>query len=83
MSKEAAWNWRLGAAEVRDARHVHDGHEVVGGPKRHKDTKRWCKGKIGRAHALAVRDAQDLGKHRFAQCLIRFCTKCGKEVESW
>ena len=83
MSKEAAWNWRLGAAEVRDARHVHNGPEVVGGPAKRKDTKRWCKGKVGREHVLQVRDATELGKHRFSQSLVRFCTKCGKEVDTY
>ena len=83
MSKEAAWNWRLGAAEVRDARHVHNGPEVVGGPAKRKDTKRWCKGKVGREHELLVRHSTEMSKHRFSRSLIRFCAKCGKEVAHW
>lgn len=83
MSKAAALSWRLGAAEVRDARHVHDGPEVVGGPSKRKDTKRWCKGKVGREHTVVVRDATDLGKRRFRMQLIRCCATCGKELETW
>lgn len=49
----SAKTWKQGAAERRDERHtkapeVADGASLRGGRK--KDTKRWCKGKVGREH---------------------------------
>jgi hypothetical protein len=83
MSKAAAFSSRLKGTEIRDARHDRGGPEVSGAPRKRKDTRRWCKGKVGVEHALAVRDARDMGKLRFSMTLIRFCTKCGKEIETW
>ncbi len=49
-----------------------------------KDTKTWCRGKVGRAHKLIVRDRHSLGKdYRGAwgkDWLVRYCTVCGREV---
>jgi len=79
VSKAASWSWRLAAAEVRDARHVHDGPEVVGGPAKPKDTKRWCKGKVGREHVLTV---TIMSRYGLWAELVRHCSACGKEFDS-
>ena len=80
MSKAAAFSWRLGAAEVRDARHVHDGPEVTAAPAKHKDTRRWCKGKIGREHVMAV---SIMNRHGIWAELVRHCSGCGKKFGSF
>ena len=78
-------SWKARGTAVRDSRHEHAGPEVASAPSRPRDTKRWCKGKVGREHALVVRDARELGKYALQtrQRLVQFCSKCGKELDSW
>ncbi len=44
-------DWHYRGIQNRDARHTPgDPDELSGGPKRKKDTKRWCRGIEGREH---------------------------------
>lgn len=74
-----SYSWKARGVAVRDARHTHDGPEVAK-PSATKDTKRWCKGKVGREHKLVV--TLDVKWHGYPR-LLRSCTTCGKEFGSY
>ncbi len=52
-----------------------------------KDTKHWCKGKVGREHKLEWIDAPNqhysewMRQHDIERYKIRTCTVCGKQFE--
>jgi len=59
-------------------------------PKRlgKKDTKRWCKGKVGREHETVCMTYGEMkGESNyfgfFSNWYYLVCKKCGKELESW
>jgi hypothetical protein len=47
-------SWKSSGIIARDFRHSHNGPEISKAPKK-KNTKKWCKGKIGVKHELAIR----------------------------
>lgn len=67
--------WKEGANKRRDFRHSKSDPEVPK-YKNKKDTKRWCKGKVGVEHDL-VRVPWK-GAPTVAQ--VDECTKCGKNI---
>lgn len=71
-----SYSWKARGVAVRDARHTHNGPEISGAPTKHKDTKRWCRGKAGVEHTLVV-----VVMRRFTLFpeLVRHCSTCGKE----
>ena len=78
--------YRAGGIRVRDARHVHNGPEISGQPAAPKNTRQWCRGKIGRAHAPVAGDEKSLGKLGYAfakDWLLLYCSTCGKELGRW
>lgn len=48
-------SWDDYSYRERDDRQIPAEDKPVGGPRRKKDTKRWCKGKEGRAHQTEIR----------------------------
>jgi hypothetical protein len=51
-----------------------------------RDTKQWCKGKIGVEHKLAVKTYLDLKNWTspgFEGWLVRYCATCGKELATY
>ena len=66
-------SWKASGVRRRDFRHSHDGPEVSG-PKR-KNTRKWCKGVVGREHSFVVTSVGRFGNH-----LIDKCEVCGKET---
>jgi hypothetical protein len=82
-------SWREGANARREKRQTagSDAHATRGVPNK-RDTKRWCKGKVGVDHKLVVKTRADIGKDHglptsFKDWLIRHCEICGKEVAWW
>ena len=79
-------SWKEGAVARRDARHtsVPDAPRTRSIPNR-RDTKRWCKGKIGVEHVLAIKSYRDLkgddSPQVFSGWLVRYCSVCGKETD--
>lgn len=77
-----ASEWKVGAAARRDARHAL-GDVHAGKTPNRKDTKRWCRGKVGREHATAVgTHAEVKGWNAiFATWQVLYCTECGRELD--
>jgi hypothetical protein len=75
MGKADVYSWKARGAAVRDARHTHDGPEGAQG-SRGKDTRRWCKGKVGREHRLTV---TIMSRYGLWAELVRHCSACGKD----
>jgi hypothetical protein len=77
-------SWREGATVRRDARRtaVDDTPKTRGLSSR--DTRRWCKGKIGVEHKHEVKPWSDLKKHGFVlDWLVLFCSTCGKDLDRY
>jgi hypothetical protein len=86
-------DWKEGANKRRDARHTKAPDEPgKGNPKatKKKDTKRWCRGKVGVEHKLKCMDYSEV-HHQKPDSIgswgkgwkILACTVCGKELERW
>lgn len=86
-------DWKDGANKRRDERHTKNPDEPEKGtpklPKK-KDTKRWCKGKVGVEHQLKCYSYDEL-KNKNSSLAGSFgkdwkilaCTVCGKEIDRW
>jgi hypothetical protein len=71
------------ATERRDDRSAKD--EIKEKPlHKKKNTKKFCKGKIGKEHELEVRNYSDLNKRSFPvnkDWKILMCKNCGEELD--
>lgn len=84
--------WNTTEPGYKDQRHIHDGPEVPAHAGRKKNTKRWCKGKVGREHEWKFlepgeyppnMDWLNWGARNGRQChryAIWQCEKCKKVV---
>jgi hypothetical protein len=76
-------SWRHGSTARRDERQAPrpETAHAKGGSSR--NTKRWCRGKVGVEHALVVRKKAALGKsyYGWSKCIVRYCSRCGKELD--
>lgn len=69
-------DYRQSANKRRDTRHTKLEIRAPSGSK--KDTKRWCKGHVGREHKLiCVTDSFFKDRH------ILRCETCGKKLDFW
>lgn len=80
-------SWAMGAAVRKATRQtpVDDAPRTRGVPNK-RDTKRWCRGKVGVEHKLAVKTYRELkgtGGMAFQGWLVRYCSGCGKEIEQF
>lgn len=66
--------WKEGAAKRRDERHT--ALEVRAPASNKKDTRKWCRGKVGREHKLACTDHNSIKGWK-----ILACTECGKHID--
>jgi hypothetical protein len=73
--------WKESAARRRDVRHAKDPKETVkAGPGR-KDTKRWCRGKVGVPHkAKLVLVGQISPALTITEWQRYECAECGKKL---
>lgn len=77
-------SWKKSAADRRDARNTKSPEASKPVPSK-KDTKRWCKGKVGVEHKLECRDyvATKNAPEYLNRWKLLICTACGKELERW
>ena len=78
------------AAEARDARNApgENIEELSTGQRKHKDKKRWCKGKVGVEHQGVCMPYKSptldaLGAFGYEQCRQLVCSRCGKVLDSY
>ena len=81
-------DWKEGAARRRDARNTKDPvNRAPGGSNR--DTKRWCRGKVGVEHTAECRvyvetkGLAGLMGSALKRWRVLVCTTCGKELATW
>ena len=70
-------DWKESSLKRRDARQTKV--PVIrppGGSK--KDTKKWCRGVVGREHELVCKEHNQLKSWR-----VLGCVKCGKQLDYW
>ncbi len=77
-------DWKAGGLKKRDAQHTKT-EETSPGRGKKKDTKRWCKGKVGRVHIPGCRKEYMTLSHDKQLFLgyQKFCITCGKELDFW
>lgn len=66
--------WRLGGIKRRDARHIKEDVRPPGGSK--KNTKKWCRGVVGREHKPECKPWPSSGSWK-----VLACTSCGKHLD--
>jgi len=71
-------SWQSDSNRLKDFRSSKDGPEVTAGPRRKKDTNRWCKGKVGREHDYT----KYIPSHYFRDKYDPVCSVCNK-VGNW
>lgn len=78
-------DWKQGAAKRRDERNVRSPDRQRPPPSK-KDTRRWCRGKVGVEHKTVCKDYREVkglgtaipGFAKDWRLLV--CTECGKEL---
>lgn len=85
-------DWKKSAAARRDARHTKSDPRAKPEPTK-KNTKKWCKGKVGREHVGVCRDfaevkrlATDIKGRPIELCKgwkVLVCDNCGKELDTY
>lgn len=77
-------DYKQSAIRRRDERHTKL-EETTPGPARHKDKKRWCKGKVGREHVGVCMkyDVVKKASKYTANWRVLVCTGCGRELDIW
>jgi hypothetical protein len=75
--------WRENANKRRDERRtVVPSIRPQGGSKR--NTKRWCRGVVGREHTPVCTDYNELKRATYAKdWKVLVCTTCGKELDNY
>ena len=74
-------DWKERSIKRRDARHTKEPEIRPPGGSNKKNTKRWCKGKVGREHKPECRNySNDVG-NLFKGWRILVCTDCGKHLD--
>lgn len=90
MSKKAARDLEAERLWRAEAEKVNDDEPIVKRPPARKDTKQWCKGRVGRPHRLAIemppnawrRQCEwitNIGSDPWYSCQhVELCVECGK-----
>lgn len=76
-------SWKAGGIKRRDFRSVRNGPEVPKHGKK-KNTKKWCRGQVGKLHDTEVKPWKSLSFYRdpFNRpvWVVDKCKNCGKET---
>jgi hypothetical protein len=76
-------SWKASGVKRRDFSHTHNGPDVApSGKSKYKDTKRWCRGKVGREHVWVPNEKYARYEHTsfwHVFSLAVKCENCGKE----
>jgi hypothetical protein len=78
-------NWKEGSVKRRDARHTKSSDEHRTTVPNKRNTKKWCKGKVGVEHkpkCMKYSEVKRSGK-LFDTWRILVCTVCGKELGTY
>jgi hypothetical protein len=70
-------SWKASGIKRRDFRHTHGGPNTPKGRGKRKNTKQWCKGKVGTPHILQHQQHPKYPKWSH----VDLCVECGKEVK--
>lgn len=74
--------WQERANRRRDERHTAGEIRRPSGSK--KDTKKWCRGKVGVKHDPVCADYNTLKRATFApEWKVLVCRNCGKELDNY
>lgn len=83
-------DYKQDAARRRDERSAKPDDGPCAGPARHKDKKRWCKGKVGREHKAVCHVYSEVKRWLTADYQLRVknwrvlvCSTCGRELDIW
>lgn len=78
-------DWKRAAAARRDARAAKDPEPARARTARGKNSKRWCRGKVGKEHTPKCMKCGDVKRWGFSGLTWRVlvCTTCGRELEIW
>ena len=92
-------DYKESANKRRDIRNLKEPEDLTGSPKlapKKKNTKRWCRGKVGIEHQLECRNYAStkhnqsvatkqlaIGIRASNNWRILVCKICGKELETW
>ncbi len=78
-------DWTERANKRRDERHTKEPEKPLPPKASKKNTKKWCKGKVGKEHTLVCMTGEEAkGGHgyRFSKAWrYLVCTACGKELD--
>lgn len=82
MSNES---WKQSGVKVRDARHTKvEDTATPSLPSKKKDTKKWCRGKVGTQHELKCFVYKNDNGSKFTKCwYVLSCMSCGKEMDHY
>lgn len=82
-------SWKGRAAQRRDARAT-KAPDASAPHRSSKNTKKWCRGKVGVAHKLKCADYDTLKQSVYrvtssmsSKWKVLYCTECGKELDHW
>jgi len=79
-------DWKEGAIKRRDARHTKSSDEHTTTSINKRNTKKWCKGKVGVEHKTECRKYDEVKKTSskyFKTWRLLVCTVCGKEIATY
>lgn len=75
-------SWQESANRRRDERHTVADIRPPGGSK--KDTKRWCRGRVGREHKPECRTYSEHKRVGYGpDWRLLICAECGKELDRY
>jgi hypothetical protein len=73
-------SWKASSLKRRDFRHTHDGPEVPKHGNKKKNTKKWCKGKVGKEHDMEIGVIARSYSSLSGAFVVDKCKGCGKEM---
>ena len=72
-------SWQARSNKRRDFRHTHDGPETSRHRGKRKNTKKWCKGKVGVKHDFKPTPWRVPGGYS-DMFIVDRCDNCGREI---
>ena len=79
-------DWKEGSVKRRDARHTKSSDEHATTVPNKRNTKKWCKGKVGVEHKPECKkyaEVKRVSLDLYKSWRILVCTVCGKELDVW
>src|SRR5271165_5583339 len=87
LRRRAMSDWKESANKRKDKRHTKDSDEHKTTTQSNKrNTKKWCKGKVGVEHKLECRnynEVKNTDRPYLDSWRVLMCSVCGKEMGLW